>query len=222
MTSTIHTEYAYSSQELSHTYAYMLPQLLSMLPPAQNQESGKSVRVLDLGCGNGSLCSLLSEEGYDVTGTDSSDSGVSYAKSSFSDCEFMKGSVYDLPETLFTAFDVVITADVIEHLFLPREILKAAKQCLKPGGTLIVTTPYHGYFKNLALALSGQLDGHFTALWDGGHIKFFSVPTLTKLLQEEGYSKLHYEFAGRLPYIWKTMLCSSRMYHQSDRSHYPT
>lgn len=209
MTSTVHTEYAYSSQELSHTYSYMLPQLLSLLPPAQNRETGESTRLLDLGCGNGSLCSLLSEKGYDVTGIDSSDSGISFAESNFPDCKFIKGSVYELPETLFQSFDAVIAADVIEHLFLPREIARASKKCLKTGGTLIVTTPYHGYFKNLALALSGQLDSHFTALWDGGHVKFFSVPTLTKLLREEGYGKLHYKFAGRFPYIWKTMLCSS-------------
>jgi hypothetical protein len=38
-----------------------------------------------------------------------------------------------------------------------------------------VSTPYHGYHKNLGLALSGKMDAHFTALWEGGHIKFFSI-----------------------------------------------
>ena len=211
MISTIKTNYAYSSQQLSHTYSYMLPQLLSMLPPTKNQNSNKKTTLLDLGCGNGSLCSLLAKKGYEVTGVDPSDSGISLARSNFSDCRFIQGSIYDLPETLFQFFDVVIAADVIEHLFLPRELTKASKQCLKPGGTLIVTTPYHGYLKNLALALTGKFDSHFTALWDGGHIKFFSMTTLTKLLREEGYSDLQYQFSGRLPYLWKTMLCSGKL-----------
>jgi len=59
---------------------------------------------------------------------------------------------------------------VIEHLFLPRALLRFAAKVLKPSGSLILSTPYHGYLKNLALALTGKLDKHFTVLWDGGHI----------------------------------------------------
>jgi len=79
---------------------------------------------------------------------------------------------------------------------------------LKPKGCLIITTPYHGYIKNLVLALSGKMDNHFHVLWDGGHIKFFSVKTLTALLKTEGFTDLHFNFAGRFPYLWKSMLCS--------------
>jgi hypothetical protein len=50
------------------------------------------------------------------------------------------------------------------------------------------------------------MDNHFTALWDGGHIKFFSVKTLTKLLAAEEFNNYQFEFAGRFPYLWKSML----------------
>lgn len=103
----------------------------------------------------------------------------------------------------------MISSDVIEHLFSPRDLAWFAKQCLKPQGQLIITTPYHGYWKNLALALTNRMDGHYTALWDGGHIKFFSVKTLSQLLQEAGFSKLEFKFAGRFPYLWKGMLVSA-------------
>ncbi|MDB9347403.1 methyltransferase [Nodularia spumigena] len=53
------------------------------------------------------------------------------------------------------------------------------------------------------------MDRHFTALWDGGHIKFFSVSTMTELLELEGYGDIKFKFAGRFPYMWKSMLCSS-------------
>lgn len=122
----------------------------------------------------------------------------------------MNGSVYDLPSQLLNnQFDVVISAEVIEHLFCPKELLKNAKKCLKPGGQLILTTPYHGYFKNLVLAASGKLDQHFTVHWDSGHIKFFSPTTLSSFLTTEGYTDVQFKFAGRLPYLWKSMLCSS-------------
>ncbi|MDJ0898543.1 MAG: class I SAM-dependent methyltransferase [Xenococcus sp. MO_188.B8] len=67
---------------------------------------------------------------------------------------------------------------------------------------------YHGYLKNVLLAVSGKIDQHFTSLWDGGHIKFFSVNTLKTLLELEGFINLKFDFAGRFPYIWKSMLCS--------------
>jgi 2-polyprenyl-3-methyl-5-hydroxy-6-metoxy-1,4-benzoquinol methylase len=100
---------------------------------------------------------------------------------------------------------------VIEHLLYPRELIKSAKKCLKPNGSLILTTPYHGYIKNCVLALTGKMDNHFTVLWDGGHIKFFSVKTLTKLLSDEKFTNLRFEFAGRFPFIAKSMLVSSTL-----------
>lgn len=53
------------------------------------------------------------------------------------------------------------------------------------------------------------MDSHYTALWDGGHIKFFSVKTLSQLLQEAGFKDLQFKFAGRFPYLWKGMLVSA-------------
>jgi hypothetical protein len=46
---------------------------------------------------------------------------------------------------------------------------------LSPGGVAFISTPNHGYLKTLALAVTGKMDAHFTASWDGGHIKFFSI-----------------------------------------------
>ena len=63
-----------------------------------------------------------------------------------------------------------------------------------------------GYLKNLALAISGKSDDHFTALWDYGHIKFWSKRTLTQLLQEAGFQVTQFRGAGRLPYFWKSMV----------------
>ncbi len=126
--------------------------------------------------------------------------------------QFVHASVYDIPfSDLGGDFDVVISTEVIEHLLYPRELIKAAKKCLKPNGLFILTTPYHGYIKNLVLALAGKMDSHFTVLWDGGHIKFFSVKTLTKLLAEEEFTNFKFEFAGRLPYLWKSMIVSAKL-----------
>jgi 2-polyprenyl-6-hydroxyphenyl methylase/3-demethylubiquinone-9 3-methyltransferase len=95
-------------------------------------------------------------------------------------------------------------------VYAPRRWAAAAFTALKPGSVLICSTPYHGYLKNLALAASGQLDPHFTALWDGGHIKFWSRRTLTALLQEAGFQVVGFRGAGRWPWLWKSMLLAAK------------
>ena len=79
-----------------------------------------------------------------------------------------------------------------------------------PGGVAIISTPYHGYLKNLALAVSGRLDRHFTALWDHGHIKFWSIETLSKLLREAGFNRLEFRRVGRIPPLAKSMIAIAR------------
>jgi len=200
-------EYFYQDSNLKRHHSFLMAPLLSMLPGSTNPQ-GQKLRVLDLGCGNGSLSHAIAQQGYEVVGIEESELGFTQARSSFPDCHFIQASIYDLPYAeLDNSFDVVISVEVIEHLFYPRELVKAAKQCLKPNGRLIITTPYHGYFKNLVLAISGKMDKHFHVLWDGGHIKFFSVKTLSSLVEAEGYADIHFSFAGRLPYLWKSMLC---------------
>jgi 2-polyprenyl-3-methyl-5-hydroxy-6-metoxy-1,4-benzoquinol methylase len=167
---------------------------------------------LDLGCGNGSFSNFLADRGFEVVGIEESLSEIELAQQTYLNCQFIQGSIYDLqlPELEHT-FDLIVSAEDIEHLLLPRELPRVAKRFLKPGGHLIVTTPYHGYLKNLGLSLLGKMDSHFTVLWDGGHIKFFSVSTLKQLLISEGFSNPQFKFAGRLPYLWKSMICLTKL-----------
>lgn len=201
-------QYAYLDGESSHHHAYLLPPLLEMLSELKRSGQQK-LRVLDLGCGNGSLSHRIAQQGYEVVGVEDSEQGVAIARQTFPDCHFIHASVYELPfAELENSFDIVLSAEVIEHLLYPRELVRAAKKCLKPNGHLIVTTPYHGYLKNLVLALLGKMDQHFDPLWDGGHIKFFSVSTLRELLATENYTDIQFKFSGRVPFLWKSMLCS--------------
>ena len=77
------------------------------------------------------------------------------------------------------------------------------------GGRFILTTPYHGYLKNLSIALAGKADRHYSALWEGGHIKFWSRRTLAILLREAGFRNMAFTGAGRIPYLWRHMVFSA-------------
>jgi hypothetical protein len=77
---------------------------------------------------------------------------------------------------------------------------------LKTGGHLLVSTPYHGYLKNLVLSLVNGWDRHFGVEWEGGHIKFFSRKTLAKMACGEGFKNPRFVCVGRIPGLWKSMI----------------
>jgi hypothetical protein len=60
------------------------------------------------------------------------------------------------------------------------------------------------------LALTGRMDNHFTALWDNGHIKFWSMDTLGELLREAGFVGVRFERVGRILPLAKSMIAIAR------------
>ena len=92
----------------------------------------------------------------------------------------------------------------------PGSQTRTVASLLSDGGTAVISTPYHGYVKNLAMAVTGKMDAHFTALWDHGHIKFWSVKTMTQLLNEAGLIVDHFAYVGRIPPLAKSMIAVAR------------
>lgn len=174
---------------------------LSLLSPLQGRQ------VLDIGCGNGFWASRLAAAGAHVTGIDPSSEGISLARRKYPEIRFEQVGAHEtLCDELGTQpFDAITSFEVVEHLYDPRSWARSCFSALRPGGSLLCTTPYHGYLKNVALAVSGSLDRHFTALWDGGHIKFWSPATLSSLLSEAGFHAIRWQGYGRLPRLWMGM-----------------
>jgi 2-polyprenyl-3-methyl-5-hydroxy-6-metoxy-1,4-benzoquinol methylase len=168
--------------------------------------------ICDLGCGNGYLANQLSELGYNVTGVDASTSGIELARETQGKTRFVQSTIDKEVKhrTGLAIVDLVVSSDVVEHLYRPADLLEAAESLLKPNGQILITAPYHGYLKNLTLALSGRMDGHFSALHDGGHIKFFSVRTLAELINRHSFTDLKFSYYGRAPWLWKNMICHAR------------
>jgi 2-polyprenyl-3-methyl-5-hydroxy-6-metoxy-1,4-benzoquinol methylase len=161
-------------------------------------------RAFDLGCGNGATCKMLESLGFETTGVDTSESGIALARSN--GVQAYLGSAYDELAATYGTFPLVVSLEVIEHCMEPRTFARTFLSLIAPGGVGFLSTPYHGYLKNVALAVSGQMDRHFTALWDGGHVKFFSVKTLRALLHEAGASDLSFLRVGRIPVLAKSMI----------------
>ena len=198
-------DYGFHSDSASHMHHHFLPEIFEL---AGDMPFG--TRVLDVGCGNGFTAGAFLKKGCRVVRIDLSESGIALARSAYPKGRFEVISAEDsLLEVLQEEpFDLVVSTEVIEHLYSPRAYLKSCFEALRPGGRFICTTPYHGYLKNLAISVAGSWDRHADPLWDGGHIKFWSRKTLDRLFEEAGFIQREFRGAGRLPWLWMTMVVS--------------
>ena len=188
--------YRYDDSGANTSHEYLLPSLLALLA----RQPGR--RIFEVGCGNGSIAKVLESKGFEVTGVDPSESGIARAAHP----RLRLGSAYDDLAAQYGKFPVVVSLEVVEHCMSPRAYAKTIFDLLEPGGVAIVSTPFHGYWKNLALAITGRMDDHFTALWDGGHIKFWSERTLRALLAQAGFAPIEFSRVGRVPALAKSMI----------------
>jgi len=205
MSTVQYRDFGFASAGASHMHRHFMPPLMELAG-----KIGPGTRVLDVGCGNGYTCGEFLKLGCTVVGIDLSDEGLAHARQNHSGGRFERLPADDeiLDHLGEAPFDLVISTEVVEHLYDPRSYARGCFAALKPGGRFICTTPYHGYVKNLVLSLTGKWDFHANPLWDGGHIKLWSRATLSQLLEETGFTDLKFRGAGRVPGLWMTMVMS--------------
>jgi 2-polyprenyl-3-methyl-5-hydroxy-6-metoxy-1,4-benzoquinol methylase len=196
--------YGWESVTGPESCGYITPEVLRIL------EALQVTRVCDLGSGNGALVAAMRLAGYYAAGVEYDKEGVVLSQKVHPENNFYNLGVHEDPAQLLATegqlFDAVVSTEVVEHLFSPHLLPIFAHKLLSPGGYLVISTPYHGYLKNLALSIFNKWDKHHTALWHGGHIKFWSRATLTRLLESNGFKVVDFRGAGRFPYLWKSMI----------------
>jgi 2-polyprenyl-6-hydroxyphenyl methylase/3-demethylubiquinone-9 3-methyltransferase len=199
-------EFVWNEEGLTPVHRLVLPELRRQLI------AGHVRSVLDLGCGNGAASQQISAWGFKVVGMDSSHSGIDLANKKESTARFETADIAQpLRAGLHGQFDAVVAIEVIEHLMFPRQLFHRAREALRPGGQLVLTTPFHGYWKNLALALLNRFDEHWHPLRDLGHIKFFSERTLSALFIEMGFMIESSKRLGRIAPLACSLMIEGRL-----------
>jgi 2-polyprenyl-3-methyl-5-hydroxy-6-metoxy-1,4-benzoquinol methylase len=155
---------------------------------------GTGKRVLELGCATGYMSRALRDRRCQVVAVEI-DAKAAERAAAF--CERVLVGDLDRLELARDLgedrFDVVVAADVLEHLKDPLATLRAVRSVLKPDGYLLASIPNiaHG---SVRLAL---LSGHFpyseTGLLDHTHLRFYSRETMEKLIEEAGFAIVHLE-----------------------------
>ncbi len=203
--------YEYEDPRFNHSHEYLIPALVSIL---DRHVLFRNERIFELGFGNGSVADLLSKKGYEIEGVDPSKQGVIQAKRNFPALKLEFGHSGENLVARFGTFQALYSLEVIEHVFDPYEYIATVNSLLDIHGICVVSTPYHSYLKNLLISIMGKWDSHFTVLWRGGHIKFWSPKSISKLMSENGFEVIEIVRVGRLPVIAKSMVVVARKREQ--------
>lgn len=149
-----------------------------------NDISGK--KVLDIGCGDGRMGEVLKEKGAVVFGTDISEKAVEKAAHVLD-----KAFIFNAEEGNFSCldndFDIIISSEVIEHLFNPKNFLLALRNIMKKDAVMVITTPNFLMWTNRIRMFFGEFEYTETGFLDEGHIHFFTYNSLRKLLELTGF-----------------------------------
>ncbi|MFA4872192.1 MAG: radical SAM protein [Patescibacteria group bacterium] len=158
-----------------------------ILSLAGDKVAQAGVRILDLGCASGYLAKELKRGDNFVAGLDISEKYAGELKEQLDFFAVMNVESDEWPmEFLDHKFDLIIMAEVLEHLFDQPGFLDKLKTILKPDGEIIISTPNFLLWNNRIRMLFGQY-GEKEYFYDYGHIHLLSYDGLKKLISRAGY-----------------------------------
>jgi 2-polyprenyl-3-methyl-5-hydroxy-6-metoxy-1,4-benzoquinol methylase len=139
-------------------------------------------RVLDVGCGDGSLLVRLRDMGWQVEGqeTDANAAAVAQRNHGLTVHVGMLDQLHLPPHS----FDAVTLSHVIEHVYDPIALLAECRRLLKPGGHLVALTPNIDSFGH------AHFGRHWVALDPPRHLYLFSRTTLAQVAQRAGFTQV--------------------------------
>ncbi len=159
--------------------------------------------VLDAGCGNGELVSILAGKGFKTIGVDISLTATLKGKEQLAKGMLGVASIEEGLPFIKERFSTVVCIEVLEHLFDIHEALSELNRIIVPNGHLLLTVPYHGILKNAAIALLG-FERHYNPYLS--HVRFFTRKSLESCLGNAGFQRTLLKGIGRFWPLWNSIL----------------
>lgn len=159
-------------------------------------------RVLDLGCGSGRFLAALGA-GVEAIGVDISARALERASSNAPDATLMTLDRSGGLPLDRGSIDLVWCSETLEHVPDAGALMAETCRVLRPGGRLLVTTPFHGKVKSALIALT-RFEQHFDPL--GQHVRFFTTRSLSEVLAIAGFTSISVQAIGGRPVLRETLV----------------
>jgi 2-polyprenyl-3-methyl-5-hydroxy-6-metoxy-1,4-benzoquinol methylase len=143
------------------------------------------VRVLDVGCGTGSVTLIANRgKGNEVVGIepDAQRAAIARSRGITTYCDYLGAAFF----AEHGRFDVIVFADVLEHLAEPAGMLDLALQGLRSGGSILISVPNAVHWTMRWQLLRGRFDYRESGIRDATHLRWFTRHTLEQLLASRG------------------------------------
>ena len=150
-------------------------------------------KILDLGCSGGQLSTRLRSMGHHVTGVDVIEiPGVGERTDSFFKADLNDGIPYEAG----SGFDVVLGADVLEHLVKPGALLAQTREVLSPDGVAIFCVPNIAHWYPRTRSTLGMFDYDQRGILDQDHVRFFTRHSFLRLCARSGWDVVRSRSTG--------------------------
>lgn len=166
-------------REINSYYSHNRKDVLMLVPE-------EARRVLDVGCGAGSLGKELKKSGAEVFGIEISPDACEAAGKKI-DKVFLCDAEEFSPPFSDKYFDCIIFADILEHLRDPQATLEKYRRYLNDDGRVISSIPNVRYYKLIIRLLRGSWDYSDSGLLDKSHLRFFTLINIKEMFEEAGY-----------------------------------
>ncbi|MFT6246517.1 MAG: 2-polyprenyl-3-methyl-5-hydroxy-6-metoxy-1,4-benzoquinol methylase [Salibacteraceae bacterium] len=151
------------------------------------EEFRKTGNLLDVGAGYGFFLEIARQRGWNVHGTELTDEAVNHCTDK--GLTMFKGELQNI-DFGDLEFDVIITIEVIEHVYNPVEYLNKMHKVLRKGGKLYLTTPnFNSYLRH-------RLKENYNVIEYPNHLGYFTRKTLKKLFTENGFKAIKIQTTG--------------------------
>jgi methionine biosynthesis protein MetW len=143
-------------------------------------------RVLDVGCGTGSITELIGQETQArIVGIEPDAARAAIARSR--GLEVFEGLLSENFLKEHEPFDTIVFADVLEHLPNPGALVLIAKKGLVPGGSIVASVPNIAHWFVRLDLLRGRFDYRDCGIMDATHLRWFTRDTLDRFFDILGF-----------------------------------
>lgn len=150
-------------------------------------------RLLEVGCGAGAMLQFFSKvPGVVALGIEPNHDRARAAAQLGLDVQC--GLLNAETASSLGTFDVVVFADVLEHLHEPGDLLVLDRGMLRPGGFVLASVPNVAHWTIRLALLCGTFDYQPSGLMDATHVRWFTIASARRLFEAAGFSRVEFDW----------------------------